>query len=628
MSDNQKQNPSNDPLIFYYHAGKLVDLAAVSLLAALKHHKITQMHLGNEEIRIASNEMHLISVNLPKSITNMLRELADRMDESIAKWWKYHWEAVFFCKIPSDDMITLFDQFVWLPDGSISFEKTARKLLDSDKLTNKQKLQIACTYFFIEDANRLKGTLSPDEIHFLTKSFCTDFDPFLEYWYCKIRHMTGFHHLTNTDIDLFTELTQPFCRKYYHHWPVVEYFWNQLRDEEERRRKVEQILDAERDLFNYDDKRVELIWHFLPKLTSSQLDSLLKNYGYEVIYYLIDDPNYVEYAISTWKRLVNLIDNRNLNFLLDHVTDLEENQDYTDGILREMWLYMSEQQKKFVANQQELHYVTTWIKYCLYNSPNHQLIVDIFSYWDSERRRQCWMANWTSLVIGQMGNKNKIEEIMKMVFDSNENIAVFKCTTMIDYNSIRTACENLLKQGHFEGLQNYLNYCTEDQNVIRNLKKQIILTMPKDDLFHALCNCSDDESLDAEFEHFLSDIFTTDEIKYFQRDVLMASWQKMEEMLCKGSVHKPIQCVAKYLSSEEDLCSIKAHFIKYSRNHDDIARRVKMADWVDLLSWCLGGNNSLTERLKISLQRTEAQDVEMEELPIYRSFCNRFLRDE
>ncbi|XP_065220011.1 uncharacterized protein LOC135845410 isoform X2 [Planococcus citri] len=622
---NDDQTPSNDTLIFYLHAGKLVDMAAVSLLAALKHHKITQIHRGNKEINILCYETDLISVTFPESITDMLHVLSDRMDKPIAKWWKYHWERVFFRNMPSNDMIALFDQLVWLHDGSISFEQTARKLLDSDKLTNVQKFQIACTYCFIDDVNRLKQSLSPDEIHLATGSFCTDVDPFLVYWCCKIRHMTGNCYLTSTNINFFAELIKPICRKYYNHWPVLEYFWKQSVNEEEFVEKAERII-------NYvpDGPSVELIWHLLPKLTSSQLDSIIHKFGDTITLCFAKEPNYVEYTMLTWKRVVNLIDDHSLNRVLRSVTDMEADQDYVDSLLREMWLYMSEKQKKFIANQQDFDYVVQWIIDCESNSANYQLIFEIFLLWDSERRRQQWEANWTNLVIGQMEHKNKIEEIMKMIFDNNENIAAFKRTVMTDYNSIKTVCESLLSCGHVQEIQNYLNFCTEDLDVIRNLKKQIITSIPKNGMFYFLCDCCDNKDVHTKFEYFLRDIFAVDEIENFQKDVLMSSLEEMEEMLRSGCVYELIQCVEKYISNEEDLYTIKLHLIKYSRDHH-IAINIKMADWVHFSSWCYEGNSSLTKRFKSSLQPTEAEvsvNVEMEQHSLYESFCSSFLSSE
>ncbi|XP_065220010.1 uncharacterized protein LOC135845410 isoform X1 [Planococcus citri] len=623
MSDDQ--SPSNGTLVFYLQPGKLVDLAAVSLLGALKHHKITQLHRGNNEININTSEIDLIGGELPKPITNKLRKFPDRMDKCIAKWWKYHWEQVFFRSMPSNDMITLFDQLVWLHDGvdsSISFEQTARKLIDCGILTNVQKFQIACTYCFIDDVNLLKKTMSPDEIRLATGSFCTDVDPFLEYWCCKIRLMTGFSFLTNTNINFLSELIQPDCRKYYHHWPVVEYFWNQVCNEEERLRTAERII------YISSRSTAELMWHLLPKLTSSQLDSVIREAGCEITLHLANEYNYVEYeyAMLAWKRVVNLIDDYDLNCLLRLVTDMEKNRDYVDGLLREMWLYMSKQQKKYIANQQEFNYVAKWIDEYEYNSPNYQLIVDIYSLWDFERRRQYWKANWTNLVIGQMNYVNKVEEIMRIFLGSDENIAIFKRTVMIDYNAIGTVCENLLSWGDFEELQHYWNFCTIDQDVIRNLKKQIIESMPKDTMFHVLCDCCEDESLHAEFENFLRDIFTADEIKDFPKNVLLASLERMEEMLRDGSVHLLMQCVEKYLSTEKDLCTIKLHLIKYSREHHEIAMNIELADWMDFSSWLYEGNSSFTKRLKTLLQPDEAEvfdDVEMEEPSLYDYFCKK-----
>ncbi|XP_065219874.1 uncharacterized protein LOC135845318 [Planococcus citri] len=359
---------------------------------------------------------------------------------------------------------------------------------------------------------------------------------------------------------------------------------------------------------------------------------MIINGGYEIMRCFAEEPNYIEYTILTWKRVVNLIDDDNLNFILNYVTDMQKNRDYVNGLLREMWLCMSEQQKKFVANQQEFDYVAKWFERCEYNSPNYQLIFEVFLLWGSERERQhYWKTNWTDLVIGQMNNINKVEEIMKIILGSYENIAVFKRTVMIDYKSIGTACENLLSQGLFEELQKYLNYCTEDQNVIRNLKKQIIMTMWKDRLFHVLCDCCANEALHAEFEYFLRDVLTVDEIKDFQRDVLMASSKKSEKMLRDGFVHELIQCIEKYASSEKDLYTIKLHFMKYSHLLvllDDVEIKIKQADWVHFLSWCLNGDKSLTERFKFSLQPAKAsKDVEMGQYSLYEAFCDYFLNN-
>ncbi|XP_065220531.1 uncharacterized protein LOC135845684 isoform X3 [Planococcus citri] len=627
MSD-QRDMP-NGSLVFYSHVGELADLAAISSMAVLMNHKITQLRRGNREIDVDTPEIDLIprlALPLPETVINTIRGLSYQMNVSRMKWWTYHWQHVFFCDMRPDDMIVLLDQLVWLPNGSVSFEQTAKKLLSGGVLTNVQKFQIACTYCFLEDVNLLKETLSQNELNCATKAFQENTDPFLNYWCCKMCRMTGAFNPRRVDL---CEFLLPVSRKFYHHWPAIELFWKQIPDGEERLRKLKFIIGI---------SDVELTWRIVPELAKSPLNSVIIEKCFDIVATFAEKYNYIEYTILTWKYLVGLINNDQLLGILLYVTNLQNSRDYVNHLLWEMWLCISERQKQWIADEGSHDFVVKSIENLILESPNYPLIIDILSRWNIERRRNYWAVNWHRLVIGQMNYRNRFEEIMKMCLETEENIAVFKRTVMTDFSSIKEPCTTLLNSKRFEELQDYFDYCTLDQEVIRNLKRQIITTISKSDLFWILYSCCE-MSGETEFEKYLEVVFIADEAKVFLNELLVSNLNNIRDLLHEGCINEVIRFVEKFLSGEENLDKVKLEFVKFSRNLINDARvKINVSDWLDLLAWCLDGNRSLMERFKILLQSAEvSDDVEMENPDehqdhicnsIYESFCNLYLDDE
>ncbi|XP_065226447.1 uncharacterized protein LOC135849791 [Planococcus citri] len=621
MNDEHTTRTTNGPLVFYHHVGKLAKLAQMSLLAELmlirQNPKCQKNKKGRSNAYAYQYEHHLIRPELPPSIRSEMECLNYDMHRSRVNWWTFHYECVFSHRESPDSMIVLLPLLVWLPDASISFEQTARKMLNSDELTNVEKFMVACTYCFMDDVVRLQQTLTENELRDATSGDHGNGVPFLDYWHSKLSDF--FDDLYSLHINLLVRLVN--SQKYRDNWSAVKYFWNQLNYEKRLSEAVE-VIDADRPVYT---------WHLLVELSSTELDVVIERRSSRIIRTLVKELKYLEYIVPTWKRMVNVINDQTL---ADILRFMHEFQDFSrcclDPLLWEMWLCISERQKMFIVDNHICDFVQTSlnIECDFYYTQNFPLIIDLLSRFSAKRRLQYWLRHWPYLVPGQLyytGNRNSIDQIMKLCLVDDERIAAFKCTTMLNYDSISPYYEHHLYYRRFFKLQIYLEFCTSDLQLIRNMKKQIVTKASKQLQLKFFFSCPSHEPDD--FNSFIEGVFTPTEYEEFFYTII--SHPENVETLCSSlcsyrSAEEVISVIDKHLTSEEHLAKVKFEVFEECRQIDEM----KAATMVDVMAWCFNGDKILVEQFhKLLPPVSEANDEAMEEEPIsiYEAFREEWM---
>ncbi|XP_065222018.1 uncharacterized protein LOC135846707 [Planococcus citri] len=626
------------PLVFHHKPGDLKKLAAMSLVAALMNHNITLMRKNKGHSNTYANgcEHDMVCAELPSSLLPVMKSLNHDMHRSRIKWWKYHSECVLSRRRYPDSIIDLLPLLVWLPDASISYEQTAGKILKCDKLPNKEKLRVACAYCFVDDVDRFKQTLTPEEIEDATKddrysgSVHPKEDLIVNYWNGKFSSILDYlFPMHERILDGVTSL------KYYTNWSAVEYFWTQLDDEKRLNRALSMI--------NYCDQPA-LTCHVLVKLSDSELDAVIARGGLQIIRTLVKEQKYFEFIISTWKRMVNVIDDQALVVIICSVNEFQDcSRCYLNSVLWEMWLCLSERQKKFIIDERVCDFTQNSYKATVdfYYRPNFRLIIDVLVRIDSESRRQYWLQHWPYLAPGQLDDESSINQIMQLCLANDEEIALFKRTEMLEYDSISDYAEYKLSHGYFKELQNYLEFCTSDLEVIRSMKKKMVTMMSKKALFFALFDKS--PRIWNQFETFMNDIFTPNDFEKFMYKVMLDpdTLKEICNAVCEtGDVHKVSSFVEEYLTSEKHLVKVKFEIYGRCFQSIEFSEFIERSTIADLTIWCFNGDTRLVERFNelhpsIDDDDDDGEEEEEEEREvkrakvtkksIYRHFCDAWL---
>ncbi|XP_065223751.1 uncharacterized protein LOC135847938 [Planococcus citri] len=587
MSDEYET--ATAPLVYTFRVGELSKLATISFIAGLMQHKVTQLRLNNGKGHDIY-ETRLIRIELPTTVSSDIECLSYEMQESRMKWWSYHYESVFSHRESPDCMIDLLPLLVWLPDCSISFVQTARNMLNCDKLTNMEKFMVACLYCFMNDVERLQLTLTEKELKDATSGHRRYGVPFLDYWHSKLHNWIDNLYLATWHINLLDRLISSL--KHYDNWLAVEYFWNQLCEND----PVQRVSKA-LDMINAD--RPALTWHLLSRLSSSEFNLVIVGKGLQIIQTLVKELKYLEHIISIWERMVNIIGDR---VLADIILFVHEFQDasrcYLNPLLWEMWLCMSERQKKFIVDERICDFIQKSYNedfdFCY--RPNFHLILDVLLRFDSERRRQYWLQHWPYLVHGQLYHDRKyIEQIMRLCLANHEEIAAFKRTTMLSYEFISDYWEFEMSAGQFDELQRYLEFCTSDLEVIRHVKKQIITMMSKEDLFSVLFRTCDHRV--NGFNKFVWDVFVQNEREEFMYEIVSHpnNLDELCDSLCGyGIVCNVASFVDKCLTADEHLLKVKLELFERCRRSDKI-KRSKMRS---LIAWCFNVDKQLVKQFR------------------------------
>jgi len=607
ISDNDVED---GPLIVHFNPGELTDLATVSLTAALMHYEITKLR----QTRYKSSNLYTVDLDeipLPPSIKSRISELVEcNMVHARSKWWAHHHECVFLQNLPADIMIDWLDQLVWLPGGAINYRQTAEKLLNCGKLTNVQKMQLACSYCFVEYVEVLKETLTNAEINNACGEYHVSKDLISRYWHNRLQLGPLFILYVNSHVMLLNRLI--FSLKYYEEWSAVVYFFNKSNNEDR--------LLMVSDFIDYGKPKIT--WHLLLALTGPELDSVIRGKSRQIMTTMVKEDRYFEYTVLIWKRMVHLIDDDTVANILLCVNDSNYERDYLNSLLWEMWLGTLERQKKFMVEERLYDFIAKFDthEYNFFNHPNYPLIIDMLSRSGPERRYKYLTRHYPYLILGQLHQRNFIDQIMKLCIGSDEQIMIFKNTIMINYNYISIDCQYLICYGCINAVSDYVDFCTSNQLVNRGLKKMILTKIPVQILFEFLFYNYTSVDRMAKFDRYLNEIFTEHESKEFLNGIVTHS-DNLKGMLrvLKFHFRRVIECVEKFVSSKKILLGVKNYFFQNYRLEEDYSHEV----FFNLTVWYLNWDKSVMKNYKKSSCRVcEVSDAEMtsEKTSVFEAF--------
>ncbi|XP_065221498.1 uncharacterized protein LOC135846370 [Planococcus citri] len=227
--------------------------------------------------------------DLPSTIYPMIDIYVERFGFSMKYWlWKHHRTIFNFHYYNKNSVLKYFEDFVCDYNGTIDYEKTAKRMMYSDRFDVDKKFLIACTYCFEDDIRRIWALGLKKKKDWLYENYSEN--PHFVYW---------FNFLVN-----HIKIPEPSMEEWWlddfmpQSRSSLEYFWN-LASSGNR-------LSVALDLCRYD--LLSLVRFILPKLDDQQLNEFLHTNGFVLLYGLLKMSCYdEEVVLSTWICIKNMM---------------------------------------------------------------------------------------------------------------------------------------------------------------------------------------------------------------------------------------------------------------------------------------------------------------------------------
>ncbi|XP_065221497.1 uncharacterized protein LOC135846369 isoform X3 [Planococcus citri] len=422
--------------------------------------------------------------DLPSTIYPMIDTYVKRFGLSMNYWlWKHHGTIFRYHYDNQYSVLEYFEDFVCEYNGTIDYEKTAKRMMHCDRFDVHQKFLIACTYCFEDDMIRiwplgLKKTDSLCERYFKDNPHFANWIDFLEN-HIKIPEPP----MEEWGLDDF----MPHSRS------SLEYFWN-LTPSENR-------LSIAIDLCRYD---LALLVRFIfPKLDVQQLDEFLRTNGCVLLYALLKRSWYDEEAVlSSWvcvKNMINEVAFTNLTMKImqsefrgycDEASELhygdggwcmyDDDDDFRgiDAVVQlciEIWNTAAENLKRsavrdITSNNSLFKDIFTWLDPPLVTG-ELKFSLAVLSYATYEQRNAFWHYCWRDLIMEAWGED--LHEIMRLCLPNEDEITQFKENIVANDENILSTLRFSLAESSFYEVNGLARFLFPDIQAAINFKRRI-----------------------------------------------------------------------------------------------------------------------------------------------------------
>ncbi|XP_065224268.1 uncharacterized protein LOC135848308 [Planococcus citri] len=297
--------------------------------------------------------------DLPSTIADMIAKYVRKLALSMQNWLNVHYTKVFRFHYNSKTyVLNKFDDFVCDYNGTVHRERTAKRMMDSDSLSQAEKFKIACAYFFDDHITRIWPSVC-ENMNLSDINF--DENPELYYWISCFRNKSpripGYPYGSFVDERMLKKCMTNGRQS-------LEYFWDRIPP----RSRMQTAVDC------FHTSTQSFVRFILPILDEVQLDEFVNENGVELMHALLLDSSHDEtFVLSTWIYIRNIM---NLSKITDLVVKMlqTEGKGLVDpsigGRKLKNWLYLCSE----IVNTLPLDLKLTIIRTILSNNNNNVLV--------------------------------------------------------------------------------------------------------------------------------------------------------------------------------------------------------------------------------------------------------------
>ncbi|XP_065224266.1 uncharacterized protein LOC135848306 [Planococcus citri] len=529
--------------------------------------------------------------DLPSTIANVIAKYVRRFALSIQDWLNVHHTKVFrFHSNYKTYVLNKFDDFVCDYNGTVHREKTAKRMMDSDRLSQDEKFKIACVYFFEDDIRRIWPSTICRNMNLCDIDF--DENAELYYWIgClenKLPKIPGYPGNYIEERTLKKCITNNSRQS-------VEYFWDRINLVTRMRTAI--------DCFHTSTQ--SSVRFILPKLDEEKLAEFVNLYGVELIQSLLLGFGHDEtLVLSTWMYIRNVMN-------VSQITDLVVRMMLTEA---SGWLNFNNIENFLclcfeILNDLPLDSKLTIIRTIL---SNHNNVLVESRYADSgswrtiefllrflpcvpvEERNVFWHSYW-HLIIPRTRCKD-LKRIMDICFENEDEIVEFKENIMTGNESVRGVCVSLWNQCFFDELNGFVNFCYPDTGKARRFKQELLQSSLFGESVSFSIECLNSSK---EFNEFIDDAYENSDLSTDFKIQLMSSPEiqyRLSQYACEKVYEQLMEFIDMFVPSEQStlMQQIKTRMINALKEkligHMDssiLYSWLSKSSFKSFLLWCL-----------------------------------------
>ncbi|XP_065213595.1 uncharacterized protein LOC135840818 isoform X2 [Planococcus citri] len=460
----------------------LKEIAAISIALGLWRQEINSHRIKNTLNQLNLEQDILSSDSLPRipaTIIPLIKIYIRRAGLSIRQWVDDH--SIYHENLFRTEIFNDFTDFVGDFDGTIHYVRTARRLVQCDRIDNILRFKIACWYCFEDDIIRIWPSVSND-VKYTNVSFSSI--PLPYYWICRLKNQLYKLPRSNSAGRSVEEQIFRNSSNSSHAWSLKEYFWNRF-DVDSRMRIAKKPPVNFTKIFSR---------YLLAKFNELELDEFVKGAAYWFIAALLNckssskliyvraSPNNDDfqsralYFRAMWVLIKNRMDGRRIFRLIRRIARMLYSlmMSIDTSVYCELWNTIPDNVKPEVIRSisEENSLFTQEYSYYgevgTHSSGLFNFLLTMLSDASVEEKNQFWSKNWIRLI-----NRlaiTELNQLLSLCFNDDENkIIEFKTTSLTTLQSTRTRCSKLLNDLSFKELNEYLNFCYPDEQTRKTM---------------------------------------------------------------------------------------------------------------------------------------------------------------
>ncbi|XP_065213605.1 uncharacterized protein LOC135840818 isoform X11 [Planococcus citri] len=466
--------PSNVYDLLFPSPPTLKEIVSISIAGQLWRQEI-DTHRTKNTLNQLNLQQNILSSNssphIPSSILSQIETAVNKFGPSIQEWLLHH-EKLFKKEIFND-----FIDFVEDFDGSIHYVRTAKRFVLCDRIDKILRFKIACQYCFEDDILRIWPLVSA---HIDLRDIPFHEYPTLFYWICQLQHQLYKLPQPNSTNPNLSTVVQIFLYEHYHVWSHVEYFWHRL-DPQSRMR------------FATGSRLAKIFCRYLVKTFDEvELEKIANFYGCEIIATLLAkllqrNGNEDLYALSVWTFLKNKMNGDRFITLIRRIIEdlcnichsqyrtVDDISAYAE-LCASAPFHLKQLAIQNILQDQTLFKLTFYVEYSgnpVNGSVLFKFLFTLLSDAVIEDRSKFWNTFWSRLL--PLLGTAQFDQLMTLCFNNDETeIVKFKLNSLCKVQNVRKKCLILLKNKHFEELNNFLNYCIPDEKKRRKIRVRLM----------------------------------------------------------------------------------------------------------------------------------------------------------
>ncbi|XP_065223487.1 uncharacterized protein LOC135847735 isoform X2 [Planococcus citri] len=540
---------------------------------------------------------------LPSLIYDVIVKYVTKLGNSIVDWLEEHFRTVSnFDGRYQSCVLEYFDDFVCDYDGTINLVKTAERMMHCDSLDDVLKFIIACRYFLEDHVKRIWPSVR-EKVDLASIDF--NRNSLLYFWICYLSNQLN--EIPTGGYDTVDEKMLEICIHTYHNPLAINYFWNRVPYESQKR-----IVS---DRFPFDN--MECFARFiLPRLDldDQELGQFVENNGQHLMEDLLDHPSHDERLIvRTWMCIKSRISDVTFCNLIVNMLEMRTVPGcylYIGHRELEHWLHVC----CIIWDSASHHLKRSAIKFIssdlesivcqeddIIRAGSTEFLVYIFSHFTWEEKQSFWRNCWKNLIANI--SSHDLQRIMEVCFQHEDDIIKFKENVIAESENLQLRCISLLSRANFHELDALVNFSyPHSAESAKHFKRRLLQSSfigESSDFYYAhVVHC---EELDT----FINKAFDSIDLANDFKHQLVSSPNNLEAMLeCVRMPEFSYEALRKFIetfvSTEQILQQIKSSIIDRLKEAAIfrsifIGHANSIPSFDQFLLWCLGSNELVME---------------------------------